>query len=1002
MTRIEERHPAGAVLEQGLDPRQPDAFVALMAAYAATHDDEERSAILATLDRGIPSSDALSAYREATVTGFPVHWRAEEAWIRDVEALALAAQSVSVLASRFPEDLRDCFDALAQQVALVFEPRVWMNPLVASQSQSGTWPDEQPWPKIVSGAQSGLLKPGEAPSEILDAWLGDRLHAEDDAALRDWVRQPGVWHDAYREAIEGLVAKAHVPRLDALRSTFVAKSSEEMAFARVLQDVPWPHLGRGVRRVGCLHNEGTLWALHGADQAAQRLVPAGEILEWADDVLGSLRTEIVESRPNRLELARDAAFGVGRIARGLGHPRRSAIATAVLTDLRSGDLRRGLRSAVEADDEELFENKEPIEWAELALETRLALGMAAHRLSDEAFDEALDEADEDLRTEEDALLIIEDERYTEIVREYDVDPAAWYGIRERIDRLVPEGSLAAALDEARSNRSGREPQSNVVSFQTRQARETSKDYGDADDSEPARAAASARQPGQVALLVSLDRPGRPGRVVRVTVKCRTGGTFAQCRGFAPVAVDAIRDAYEAAASACIEGQPPHLLEDHVVIIDDRDSADIDVIDGSSLGLAFVLAFASAWTNTPVPEGIAATGRLRRENGTWRVYPVRDVRAKAHAWLDAGKRGARILAHAEHAIEIRAGGHEPAAIETIADALREANLDLHKEGLGAAWPDQDSRHDEIRRMTRVVELQKLAEFDSWGDPWRLVGNRLALVTEGCTPTTAEEEQLVERGRILGALAYVHAGDLGAANELLERVAREHPDPAVAVMRGLVELGRLIDKGAWDQCRERGAALHETASRLAANDHAKLFGMVLGTRGRAALHAGDATGAVPLLAQAVRHHELHRGYEVGRSRTYLATALRVAGGVGEALAEVERAQAALRELTKPKSVPYFEECSMFLDYEHARCLLTASRPEAALEVAVAAHAASRHRGLYPRIGILRTLVWACSAAGRDDDAELYLEQLEALGPQTHPVFQRIVAEAEGRMRHDGEVY
>lgn len=65
----------------------------------------------------------------------------------------------------------------------------------------------------------------------------------------------------------------------------------------------------------------------------------------------------------------------------------------------------------------------------------------SHRLCDPLLDEALVAAEKALSPHESAVLLLDDEHYRSVTDGHDVDPAAWWGLPERMDR-VSEASLA--------------------------------------------------------------------------------------------------------------------------------------------------------------------------------------------------------------------------------------------------------------------------------------------------------------------------------------------------------------------------------------------------------------------------------------------------------------------------------------------------------------------------------------------------------------------------------
>ena len=84
-----------------------------------------------------------------------------------------------------------------------------------------------------------------------------------------------------------------------------------------------------------------------------------------------------------------------------------------------------------------------------ALRARLALGRAAAELDDAALSAALDAIDRALSPAGSALLLLDATEYRDATRGAALDPAAWYGWRDRVDAALPEETLDRALDAIR-------------------------------------------------------------------------------------------------------------------------------------------------------------------------------------------------------------------------------------------------------------------------------------------------------------------------------------------------------------------------------------------------------------------------------------------------------------------------------------------------------------------------------------------------------------------------
>jgi hypothetical protein len=581
------------------------------------------------------------------------------------------------------------------------------------------------------------LRPnGPVDPPVLDAWLEGRLHAEDAGSLAQWVREPGPWQAAYRARIAELARHASIPRLDVTRSISVAADDTELELAWLVQDLPLPHLGPRARRDGRLHAHGTLWRLLDAPQPAERLVPHGTArLEWSDEVLGEIVTELVELPIDDIALAEDAMASITRLAAGLPHPRARSIALAVAEDLCAGSLHAGVAAADRALHDAKLEADDEIRWTVCALQTQLGLDRLGHRLDDAELDAAMSAAEAALMPHASAMLLLDDDQYRELTRDHAVDPEAWWGLPEQLDEEVPTAVVSRALDEiAQSSSTQRSTVISLAAYRT--AVEHELRTAAATPERGLRVAAAApRAPGEVDLLVTVENGGRIGRLLRVTVKRGEGDPFKHHPELAPVARDAIRDAYAAAAAACPSGTPPFFLEDHEFIV--HELLDITAIDGRSLGLPFVLAFASLWLERPIDADLAATGRVYRgRDGEWLVGAVDHVEAKAAAlYAAAGGRGSRLMANPEHAREIRAFDHGPVLVSTVDDALRSAGLDLPKSRLPGAWPDQRTR---LRAIADLADTSSASPHGVTRGPSSVIAWRCSSTTSPTTSTSAYPE------------------------------------------------------------------------------------------------------------------------------------------------------------------------------------------------------------------------------------------------------------------------
>lgn len=845
------------------------------------------------------------------------------------------------------------------------------------------------------------LRPdGPVSRAALEAWLDGGLSVDQADELRSWVRQPSPWREAYGAFLRELATNAVVPRFDAAQTISVAADDSELEHARVIDWLPLPHLGPNAVREGRLTEAGTTWRVVGAERDVPAAhLPYGETrLAWNDPDLGVIETDLREVAMTPLQRSQDALSSLVRLADGLQHPRASDTALEAARELGAGSLRDGLAMAREAFVEAKLDDAEEVAWAVCAFETQLALDRLAHRLCNPQLDALLLDADRALGLLGEALMLLEDDHYAELVEERGVDETAWWGFRARLDARVPETRLEAGLDGLRQEQ---EPEyAEVVQLIDRRT-----NAEEAPAQRPRlRAVAAASEPGMAFVLVAIDAPGQPehgqGRVVRVTVKRDGGGQpFAQCPWFGPVAKEAIRDAYQAAADRCADGVAPYPLEEHTILVDAP--GPIEVVDGSSLGLAFALAFASAWTDTPLPSDVVATGRLVNSAAGWMVTPVDHVAAKTlAARVDLGE-DVTVLVAKDVEADVRRGGLAPRAVGTVAEAFDAAELDVTE--IAGAWPDNDARAETLKTLIRHVGRQDVARYAGFGNPWLVAARRMQTLVEALCGKKAHTE-LVETTRTQIVLAYVHAGELGDAARALKGAAVEGKSVEVQIAANTAELNATIDRENWAGCDELRRALDDLLAQVPEGEHADLVGQALGTLGRARLHAREFNAAEVFLARAVEHHDQHAPEQSGRSRVYLAQAQRNLGRTDDALATLQRAEQDLETHTRPDSRPYFRSCRMYLQYERARVFATLGDGDAALSNARDALASSRYLGFWPQLGILRTTAWAYRLLGEHDRADACVEQMQAfeVPKLIENLRDRLVDEGEGFPSSGGEVY
>ena len=431
-----------------------------------------------------------------------------------------------------------------------------------------------------------------------------------------------------------------------------------------------------------------------------------------------------------------------------------------------------------------------------------------------------------------------------------------------------------------------------------------------------------------------------------------------------------------------------------------------MLDGDSLALPTALAFLSLWLKQALPADLAATGRLLEQDGVSTVLPVAGVYEKAQALGAIAGNRTRLLAHPEHTSESTAAGATAVEVLTLEQAVTSAGLDLSMAKAPEVGGSTVERVDALRRTTADIDSQHLARYKGikGEDPWVTMADRLRLLWNSLRDVGGVRAEDLESAQVMASLAYTHAGDLEAAGAMLHNLdVTEETRCPIRVMALIVKIGFGIDHEDWGACSHSSELLDVELEKLNDGERKLLLGRALGTQGRAWMHQRKLDRALPLLNRAVEENLQHSTHEVGRSRVYVAMALRMASKPNEALGQLELAAKELLTHTRAWSEPYYTQCIMFWCYERARVHLDLQQPDHAELCATKALEAASWRGWWPAAGILRTRAWSYRLMGRDDAAVQDMAELERLTATVDSKMgKRFVSEAQGMPRADGEVY
>ncbi|MFW6087323.1 MAG: S16 family serine protease [Myxococcota bacterium] len=902
----------------------------------------------------------------------------EVGWLERIERLALAERALrDVEALRWVHrPLLRFLESAQRMLRRAADP--WRYGRRAE--ASGDW---LPWSELRARIDAEPFP--ERPEEVVRAWMDGALATEHDRRVNERVRTDARWQSAYRALVAQEAAVVEMTQYHPAWSLDIAREEGDLASARTLLSVPLPHAG-GILEVR-QHAEGTVWDLPWGTDGVR--VPHGrEAFRWGDEVLGNLSTRIEADAPSDRG---DFEHGVRCLMEALREERRDGrveeAARAIVAAYRGGPLVEALTEAARTFEAGDDPDDETTAWVAAALQGRLVLEEAAAVVSDDTILDELVAADDALAPHADAVLLLSDEAYENIVGELELDEEAWWGVRVALRREVPDSVLDTAFSELRAK---------VKPAKWLSTRPDASRAGYAVAAAPKEERPAAAVGRVVVPVVVVGRA--ESMPIHVRVACRTGpgGIFGEER-LGQVAKAAVVEAYHAAASLAPSGCPPHALEDHAVDILDDAGMPIERIDGDSLGLAMVLAFLSAWLEQPLPADLVVTGRIAREGGAYMVKGVGWVEEKLEGIRRTLRSRVRVLIPEEDRPDgVRDLRMVPVA--RLSEAVRESGLD--PSAIQGA-PSVHARRVELERLARVVESQDLSSCAQAAElagleAWHLVAERMRRLIE-----SLEGEGVVDDTyRAWAVLAFTHAGRFEEAWHLLPTSLSDRAD--VRALQLLVQVGTLIDAERWEECRRTEASLEAALADLPAGAH-DVRGKALGALGRAALHRRELERALTMLEGAVCQHLEHLPAEAPRSRIYLASALRMAGRYGDAVRQLDKAKAELVAHALPWfGRPYHDVTLVYWHYGRARLHVAMDQPDTALGHVDAGLRLLPSSAVWPRVGLLRTAAWARRLAGEHELADSLAREIRALAAAfpMQALVERLAEEAE-RMPHDGGV-
>lgn len=991
--------------DRSVDPREPADLLELLAAAgraSAAWVDHGQLAGLPAVESPVEPLDRLLSLLLPDKP--PPAAEDLEAWLLEVEKLALARRGVDRLpAALAGPDVAHVLDKHLARADTFLQgcDDLW---LFAGRAAGAAVRDVLPWTRIVSGKTRGVFgQPPHRPTTTIRFWMDGRLHPEDAEALRELVCSASTpWLAAYRDEIGFLNRVIHVARWNPAWSLDVANGGGNKD-AALLLSIPLPHLGTEQRLEVRQHADGTCWKDPTAPDGGGNFPSSVKSHDWGDATTGRFTTEIEYSTPEPIHDAWQAVCSVREVAAGKGGKRAFDVAIAVTEALEHGLFHDKLAEAAAAFERGDNAPDEPVLWVSHALRARLALGDAVGVLDDDRLRFALANADVALAGYSAATLLLDPDEYREIVEGALIDEDAWWGRPVALDKEMPLERVTDALAFRRDRLPAppappgeRQPQPSVLN---------------------AAGGTSPESPsplfGKTPLLL-VDSSRRAIVAELRIVHDRETGLWRGDDRLRALALDAVRAAYFAVAKQMPGGWPRYPLDHHRIDIVLPENTTEQMIDGNSIGLPAALAFASLWLEVPLPLDLASTGALQSWEEPTTIVRVDAVREKSMALAAAGS-STRLVCPGEDAEEARVAGLTVVEVSTLHQAFAAAGLDFSRATPSPDLGDLDNRRVELQRLVTCVDSQRLIDFKhSTMDPWLALGDQIRMLLHSLQNDPDPDPDALNHARVRAALAFTHAGDDKAAAAMLKELD-DHgcDDPYAHVIRDIVEMESLIDgdendRTRWVRCDRLAEQLDRRVREMPEAYQPLVAGRVLGSEGRSFTHRREPERAVPFLRAAVEEHERRAPRETGRSRAYLAMALRMAGRYDEALAELDRAYVNIQSI-RTASQPYYASCLMFWHYERARLLVGMGRAEEAIFHAREALAEASWRGVSPKLGVLRTLAWAEQLRGDYGRAEDRAKEIEAvvskLPKQDSPLrryAERVLAEVRGGPRRDGEIY
>jgi hypothetical protein len=368
----------------------------------------------------------------------------QERWLSALETLALAARVAAALPAScsWAAGLTSTLEkAIASREECLARGNGWWRfGRSADEGRKRYGETLSPWRLIRDGSSIGEIAAGSSDDAVgiaISSWMCEDLSLRDNDAVRDLVVGDTRWKDAYRAEIArrcdetGVVA---VPGALRLSPVFV---------------VPLSHLGEGNRLEARVTDDGLSVTWPGRTRLLLTWNDAGRIEQRiGDEITGDLQLRFTRIDGDLFVTSFAATSALAEIESDPDFPEDRAIevARAAVGLLDDDNGWRGRLARIANDfNKGKTVDADGVLLVERAIEARASLDALVYRYLNVDLAGLVSELDQRFAEAADAVLVVPEERYYDILEFAMPAPGIWWAAYIDLDREIPEEVLAEAL-----------------------------------------------------------------------------------------------------------------------------------------------------------------------------------------------------------------------------------------------------------------------------------------------------------------------------------------------------------------------------------------------------------------------------------------------------------------------------------------------------------------------------------------------------------------------------